>query len=762
MTETALFSERIAFYYTLAFQRRVLDPLASLFANVLVTNNSTSLKNWNPSVIVLADYALKEFREYCDRNDCILVGMRHGAINKYSTAEEDFSYADYLVGSEWERRYLESAGIRPRKQFIVTGNPWVDGVFGLPAHDLNNSAPTILVAPTYNPGISLASLGAGAVVQTIRRSYPGSRIIIKPHPAIIESSFHHVVHHQSLFRQWMMEWEQESTLDNRISLVEDSSASISDFFAEADILISDLSSLVFEFMVLKRPIVLFRGPGFEDFFREDPDAVVTQWRDVGSEFTSLEGLGDVLGPVFESHTSFCKDAQRKHTDELYGKHQDGRSTRRVSEAIKRIVSERQHAGEAGHLVELGIQEFQSGRCDRAESHFKEAIRLNPTERQGRHQYAMVLAHERRPDEAIRQLEEIIRLDPVSCVAHNDLGVLCLQEGAHQKALAHFKRAVAANGQYLVARKNLADLQIVLGDFDGAASMYHTLLTQEPDDVDALFVLARLSIEAGRFDGARHFLLRILDVDPDHAEARTTLDTFKQWEKDGLIPPLSDHDAFPISGNGERRPRLLDMLLRDKPRFHVDGNGEPATWNTSISLLRFLDSHLQPGMHTLETGSGYSTVMFIGKGCVHTALTPFQDEGKRIREYCLKKGIVTEKFTFVAKDSADYLPGITGKNLDVLFVDGAHRFPFPIVDWYHGTNLLKEGGFFILDDTNIISCFILMKFLEQDTHWEKVLKEGNFAVFKKLDGHDYPDDWPAQVFSAKMIDGEKTLLHLFYP
>ena len=57
---------------------------------------------------------------------------------------------------------------------------------------------------------------------------------------------------------------------------------------------------------------------------------------------------------------------------------------------------------------------------------------------------------------------------------------------------------------------------------------------------------------------------------------------------------------------------------------------------------------------------------------------------------------------------------------------------------------------VLDDTDIISCHILCKFMLADSHWEPVEVKENFGIFKKLGGHDYPSDWQGQIFSRDKI------------
>jgi len=126
-----------------------------------------------------------------------------------------------------------------------------------------------------------------------------------------------------------------------------------------------------------------------------------------------------------------------------------------------------------------------------------------------------------------------------------------------------------------------------------------------------------------------------------------------------------------------------------------------------------------------------------------------------------KGISISRFTPIISSSVEALPAIKSTDFDLIFIDGAHRFPFPMVDWFYATNLLKHHGYIIIDDTDIISCFILYKFMEADEHWETVLIQENYAIFKKLAGHnDYKGDWPAQSFSKNKINTAEDLVQIF--
>ena len=213
---------------------------------------------------------------------------------------------------------------------------------------------------------------------------------------------------------------------------------------------------------------------------------------------------------------------------------------------------------------------------------------------------------------------------------------------------------------------------------------------------------------------------------------------------------------------ENKDSIVTKLQKDAPLFHDDGNGSLITWFSNISLLTALEKLSSPGMRTIETGSGYSTIVFLSRQCLHTCIVPIKEEIERIREYCSRTSISLEGAEFIINESHDILPSYPGRDFDLFFLDGAHRFPFPIIDWFFGAILLKENGLMVVDDTDIISCHILCKFMLTDSHWEPVEVKENFGIFRKLGGHNYPLDWHGQTFSSNKIESEKAILDILSP
>ena len=161
---------------------------------------------------------------------------------------------------------------------------------------------------------------------------------------------------------------------------------------------------------------------------------------------------------------------------------------------------------------------------------------------------------------------------------------------------------------------------------------------------------------------------------------------------------------------------VDELLGNSPKFHVDQTGARASWAISEAVLRFLDENLESSFHTLETGAGFSTVVFAAKSARHTSVVPSHDEVERIREYCGAHGISTENLEFHVEKSEVALPRLDPTELDLVLIDGSHSFPSPFIDWYYTASRLRVGGFLIIDDTQLWTGHVLKRFLEAEPGW----------------------------------------------
>ncbi len=186
---------------------------------------------------------------------------------------------------------------------------------------------------------------------------------------------------------------------------------------------------------------------------------------------------------------------------------------------------------------------------------------------------------------------------------------------------------------------------------------------------------------------------------------------------------------------------IERLLTLAPQFHGDGHA----WALDEAALRRLDACLRPGLRTLETGAGMSTVLFAMRGCRHICITPADDEVAAIKRFCAAQGISVSKVRFIVDSSCRALPSLR-ERIDLALVDGGHGFPTPFVDWYFIAGLLENGGRLFVDDIQLWTGRVIVDFLGQEAEWRHAGTVGaKLAEFEKVAEGSETKEWTDQPF-----------------
>lgn len=195
---------------------------------------------------------------------------------------------------------------------------------------------------------------------------------------------------------------------------------------------------------------------------------------------------------------------------------------------------------------------------------------------------------------------------------------------------------------------------------------------------------------------------------------------------------------------------LQQLLADAPPIHGGSGGEELlTHGLLDEALGLLDRELRPGARSLETGSGYSTILFAMKGAEHTCIVPNQPEVDRITAYCQSKGIDTSRLTFHVQPSERVLPTLDVGRLDAVLIDGSHSFPQVFIDWFYTGHALDVGGLLLVDDVHVWTGRVLRDFLAAEPEWELTDElGGRTAVFRKVAETDPDRLWTEQPYVLK--------------
>ena len=195
-------------------------------------------------------------------------------------------------------------------------------------------------------------------------------------------------------------------------------------------------------------------------------------------------------------------------------------------------------------------------------------------------------------------------------------------------------------------------------------------------------------------------------------------------------------------------RSLTAELRSlPPGLHGEGN---EFWGLAWPALRWLEREIKPGMATLETGAGSSTLAFAAGGAEHVAVTTDASEEVRIRAQADRMGIDHSQVRFEIGPSHEVLPRLEARPLDLVLVDGAHGFPYPVLDWWFTAAQLKVGGRVLLDDAYMPPVAMLVDALRRQPGWEFAGNAGYRTAVVRKTAESLPHwDWEGERIGGRM-------------
>jgi predicted O-methyltransferase YrrM len=193
--------------------------------------------------------------------------------------------------------------------------------------------------------------------------------------------------------------------------------------------------------------------------------------------------------------------------------------------------------------------------------------------------------------------------------------------------------------------------------------------------------------------------------------------------------------------------LTDELRALPPGLHGEGH---EFWGLAWPALRWLEREVRPGMRTLETGSGASTLAFAAGGADHVAITPNPREEEAVRAQADRLDIDHSRVQFAVGPSHEILPQLEPSPLDLVLVDGAHGFPYPLLDWWYIAPRLRIGARMLLDDAYMPPVATLVDALRAQSAWEIAETVGyRTVVVRKLTDELPPFDWQGERIGGRM-------------
>ncbi len=212
--------------------------------------------------------------------------------------------------------------------------------------------------------------------------------------------------------------------------------------------------------------------------------------------------------------------------------------------------------------------------------------------------------------------------------------------------------------------------------------------------------------------------------------------------------LTASNAAPLSvrPNPEQIKLILNQIETLPSDWHKAG-----TLDASVLAAFVKHASNLPLEHSLETGSGKSTLMFSNISRHHLVFA--LDAGDSIT--CVKNSPLFNRSAveYVEGPTQTTLPYYRFRHkLDFALIDGPHGYPFPEMEYYFIYPHLKEGAILVIDDIHIPTIFNLFKFLMDDSMFEFLeIVNQTTAFFRRTSSPLFSptgDGWWEQEYNKK--------------
>jgi predicted O-methyltransferase YrrM len=198
--------------------------------------------------------------------------------------------------------------------------------------------------------------------------------------------------------------------------------------------------------------------------------------------------------------------------------------------------------------------------------------------------------------------------------------------------------------------------------------------------------------------------------------------------------------------------IVRRVLADPPLVH-DIEGAASVWSTNADVYEFMASRCPRGTRVLETGCGVSTLVFVLCGAHLTTVTYRSVEEQRFRAHCAERDIAIDDLQFHIGSSHDQLPALPRDEVDLVFVDGGHGFPTPIIDTVYAGRRLRSGGLLVLDDMQLPAVELLARVLDADPQWSREAATWKWAAWTRVgDGEPFASDFDEQLWLRPAVSG----------
>jgi len=295
----------------------------------------SSVDTFSPDVTVVAEdiYGMLDGRSK-------VVNVGHGLISKGfyykdSPIVRRCNLADVIcVPSAWHRGQLEkniTSSIR------VTGFIKMDAVLNCTekkrktfyrTYDVPDSARLVLFAPTFNEELSAIPCVGKKIAD-----------------CATDNTFLLIKLHGMTDRQWVAMYQELALEKENVRFIDEKDTA--EAMACAHVMVSDVSSIFVEFLILDKPVVLFNNPRRKEYAFYDPQDIEYKLRDATKEVDTIDDLKKAVVKAINDPGE--KSEKRRSYAEMINYRLDGRCAERAAESVMQLIGQKNTVRE-DHVV----------------------------------------------------------------------------------------------------------------------------------------------------------------------------------------------------------------------------------------------------------------------------------------------------------------------------------------------------------------------------------------------------------------------------
>lgn len=323
-------ARRVALHFNSAQQFRPFRELFNAMLGVhwpLLTSDGRDLEEFQPDVVVVGGAQTRLVRDMVPNAIVVSAPMFLASQNRFQVS---FDGADAicapgpLVADAWAR-----LGFAEETRIHVTGHLPLDGLFRGDVLETPRGLEDVSACVLYAPGASAEMSSVELLGDNIDTLIRGDRrdvtLVIKPHPDAF-----------SEHPAWIETLRRSASENSGVILVDDPNADIRPYLQAADVLVSDVSSVIFDYLAIDRPILLVRNEqAASDPQRYDPQGIEWRWREVGREILSVESLARAVDLALKTPDAGT-EVRARYRQALFGDTVDGAITDRIVELISEL------------------------------------------------------------------------------------------------------------------------------------------------------------------------------------------------------------------------------------------------------------------------------------------------------------------------------------------------------------------------------------------------------------------------------------------